>query len=155
MVMQVISFKNTALLKRGVWLSAAALAVYAAAPSALNGELWSNPLVSLAPLCVVVGFCVYVLWKFAFHRVADEVIDCEDHLEIRRGRTAAMLPMTDISAAEVSTFLRMHRITLRLRRPAAFGDRIDFYPQASLWGNLPAIQSLAARLAARAQRTGS
>jgi hypothetical protein len=39
---QAISFKNTALFKRGIWLSAAALVLFVAAPSALDdtyGEL--------------------------------------------------------------------------------------------------------------------
>jgi hypothetical protein len=48
----------------------------------------------------------------------------------------------------------MHWITIRLRQPTKLGDRIDFLPQASLWGNLPAIQQVAARLTARAQEAG-
>ena len=40
---QVLSFKNTALFKRGVWLSAAALLAFVVAPAALTGELWRNP----------------------------------------------------------------------------------------------------------------
>jgi hypothetical protein len=38
------------------------------------------------------------------------------------------------------------------RPPTKLGDRIDFLPQASLWGNLAAIQQVAARLTARAQQ---
>jgi len=48
----------------------------------------------------------------------------------------------------------MHWITLRLRKSSTLGDRIDFLPQASLWGNLPAIQQVAARLTARARQAG-
>jgi|ERR1700677_2581460 hypothetical protein len=152
--MQLISFKNTVLLKRGVWVSAAALVAYAAAPSALNGELWRRPLVSLIPLCILGVFFVYFLRKTAFHRVADQVVDCIDHLEVRKGRTDQVVSFADISAAEVSTHFKMHWITIRLRRPTKLGDRIDFLPQASLWGNLAAIQQVAARLTARAQQAG-
>jgi len=152
--MQLISFKNTVLLKRGVWISAATLLVYAAAPSALSGDLWRRPAVSLIPLCILAGFFAYVLWKTAFHRVADQVVDCVDHLEVRKGRTDDVISLANISAAEVSTHLRMHWITLRLRKSSTLGDRIDFLPQASLWGNLPAIQQVAARLTARARQAG-
>jgi hypothetical protein len=152
--MQLISFKNTVLLKRGVWVSAAALVAYAAAPSVLNGELWRRPLVSLIPLCILGVFFVYFLRKTAFHRVADQVVDCIDHLEVRKGRTDQMISFADISAVEVSTHFGMHWITVRLRRPTKLGDRIDFLPQASLWGNLPAIQQVAARLKARAHQAG-
>lgn len=153
--MRLISFKNTVLLKRGVWISAAALIAYAAAPSLLNGELWNKPLVSLTPLCILAGFWVYFLRKSAFHRMVDQVVDCEDHLEIHRGRSDAIVPIANISAAEVTTYFKLHRITLRLRQPTPLGDRIDFLPPASLWGNLPAIQHMAARLTARGQTAGS
>jgi hypothetical protein len=152
--MRLISFKNTVLLKRGVWISAAALIAYAAAPSLLNGELWSKPLVSLTPLCILAGFWVYFLRKSAYYRLADQVIDCEDHLQVRRGRSDAIIPIANIAEAEVATYFKIHRIALRLRQPSPLGDRIDFLPQASLWGNLPAIQQLAARLTARALQSG-
>jgi hypothetical protein len=152
--MQLISFRNTVLLKRGVWISAAALIAYAAAPSLLNGELWRRPVLSLIPLCILVGFWVYFLRKTAFHRVADQVVDCSDHLEVRKGRTEEIISFANIAAVEVSTHLRMHWITLRLRKTSTLGDRIDFLPQASLWGNLPAIQQAAVRLTARARQAG-
>lgn len=152
--MQLISFKNTVLLKRGVWVSAAALVAYVAAPSVSNGELWRRPAVSVIPLCILVGFWVYFLRKSAFLRVADQVVDCIDHLEVRKGRTEEAVSFANISAAEVSTQWRMHWITVRLRKPTKLGDRIDFLPQASLWGNLAATQQVAARLTARAQQAG-
>ena len=54
--MQVISFKNTPLFKRGMWLSAAALLAFVAAPSVLNGALWRDPLVTVIPLCILCAF---------------------------------------------------------------------------------------------------
>jgi hypothetical protein len=150
--MQLLSFKNTALLKRGVWISAAALAAYVAAPSIMNGELWRRPLVNVIPLCILGGFFVYFLRVTAFHRLADQVVDCVGHLQIRRGRTDEVISFANVSAAEVSTHLKLHRITVHLRKPTRLGDRIDFLPPASLWGNLPAIQQLAIRLSSRAKQ---
>jgi hypothetical protein len=152
--MQVISFRNTVLLKRGIWISAAALIAYAAAPYLSNGALWRQPVPSLIPLCIVAGFWVYFLRKTAFHRVADQVLDCTDHLEIRKGRTEEIISFANIAAAEVSTHFRLHWITIHLRKSSALGDRIDFLPQASLWGNVPAIQQVAVRLTARARLAG-
>jgi hypothetical protein len=151
---QVISFRNTVLLKRGVWLSVGTLVAYAAAPSVLSGDLWRRPVVDVIPLCILIGFFVYFLRKTAFHRVADQVVDCMDHLEVRKGRTDEAVSFANISSVEVSTHLRMHWITIRLRKPTRLGDRIDFLPQASLWGNLPAIQQVATRLTARAHQAG-
>jgi len=152
--MRVISFRNTILLKRGIWLSAATMMAYAIAPSALNGELWRQPLIGLVPLVVLVAFWAYLLRRTMFFQIADEVVDCGDHLQVRKGRTDVLIAFPDLSAAHVSSFLRMHWITLTLRQPTKAGNRVAFLPQASLWGNLPAIEQLAAQLAARAGQAG-
>ena len=81
-----ISFKNTALFKRGIWLSAAALLVFVAAPSALDGELWRNPLPSAIAVGILCAALLYFFWNTQIHRLADEVLDCGDRLKVRRGR---------------------------------------------------------------------
>ena len=149
--MQVISFKNTQLFKRGMWLSAAALVAVVAAPSVLNGALWQDPWVSVIPLCILSGFWVYFFRKTQIHRLADQVIDCENHLQVRRGASEEIIPFSAVAGAEVSTSSGFHRITVRLVNGAA---TIEFLPQASLWGNLPAVQQVAARLTTRAQQAG-
>ena len=109
--MQVISFKNTALFKRGIWLSAAALTASGVSPFLLDGSLWRNPASSLAGVCVVGAFFGYFLWKIPIHRFADEVLDCQDHLIVRRGRSEAMIPLSNVALAEVSGGSGVHRIT--------------------------------------------
>jgi hypothetical protein len=149
-MMQVISFKNTALFKRGIWLSAAALIACVTAPFIQDGSLWRNPLPNLfgvGALCLFLGF---FLWKTQIHRLADEVVDCGDSLKVRRGTLEAIVPFSNIATADVSTSSGIHRITVRLRDPTKLGNKIEFLPQASLWSNLPAVQRVAAGLAERA-----
>jgi hypothetical protein len=150
--MQVISFKDTILYKRGFWLSAAALVAAVAAPSIVDGSLLAQPVVHVVPICILIGFWVYFLQKGRFFSIADEVVDCGDHLKVRRGRTAVDIPFSNISSAEVSTAYRMHRITIHLREPTKVGNRLDFWPQASLWGNLFAVQQVVLDLAGRAKK---
>ena len=150
--MQVISFKDTVLYKRGVWLSAAALVAAVAAPSVVDRSIFNQPVVHIIPICTLIGFCVYFLQKGRFFSIADEVVDCGDHLKVRRARTEIEIPFSGISTAEVSTAYRMHRITVHLREETKIGKRVDFWPQASLWGNLFAVQQLAIGLADRAKR---
>ena len=92
------------------------------------------------------------LQKGRFFSIADEVIDCGDHLKVRRARTEVEIPFSSISTAEVSTAYRMHRITIHLREQTKIGKRVDFWPQASLWGNLFAVQQVANGLADRGKR---
>jgi hypothetical protein len=116
-IMRVISFKNTVLFKRGIWLTAAALIAFAVTPSALDGSLRQNPGSSLFAAGILCAFFVYFLRKTHIHRLADEVMDCDDHLKIRRGRTEEIVRFSNIATADVSTSGGIHRITVHLRQP--------------------------------------
>jgi hypothetical protein len=148
--MKVISFKYTILYKRGFWLSAVALVAAVAAPSIVDGSLLAQPVVHIVPICILIGFWVYFLQKGRFFSIADEVVDCGDSLKIRRRRTEIVIPFTAISYAEIKTDYRTHRIVIHLRERSRMGSRIDFWPQASLWGNLFAVQQVALNLTNRA-----
>jgi hypothetical protein len=148
---QVISFKNTALFKRGIWLSAAALVMFVGAPAAFDGNLWRTPLPSAIPLGLLCAALFYFFWSTQMHRLADEVLDCGDRLRVRRGRIEETIPFSQVSAAEVSSSGGFHRITIRLRTAAQLGSRIEFLPQASLWANIGAIKNIALDLTERAK----
>lgn len=146
-----ISFKNTALFKRGIWLSAIALVMFVAAPSVLDGNLWKNPLPSVIAVGILCVALIYFFWNTQMHRLADEVLDGGDQLMVRRGRVAENIPLSQVSAVEVSSSGGFHRITILLRTASKFGRRIEFLPQASLWSNVGAIKNLALDLTERAR----
>jgi hypothetical protein len=153
--MQVISFKNSGLFKRGMWLTAAALIAFVVLPAALDGTLLGNPIPHAFAVGVLLVCWMVFFWKTQIHRVADEVVDCGDHLKVRRGRAEEDIPFSKISLVEMSTHVRIHRITVRLRELTRFGDKIEFLPQASLWSNPAGVQRVASGLAERAnQATG-
>jgi hypothetical protein len=148
--LRAISFKNTTLFKRGIYLSAAALLAFVAAPSALAGDLWRNPLPGAIAIGMLCAALIYFFWKTQMHRLADEVLDCGDSLNVRRGRTQETIPLSAVAAVQVSSSGGFHRITVRLRSSGRLGNRVEFLPQASLWSNLPAIKMVAQDLADRA-----
>ena len=84
--------------------------------------------------------------------MADEVLDCGDHLRVRRGRVDEDIPFSKISAVEMSTQVGIHRLTVRLRELGRFGGRIEFLPQASLWSNPAGVRRVASGLAERANQ---
>lgn len=149
--MRNISFKNTALFKRGIWLTAGALMVFVFAPAAVRGGLLQNPAPPLFSAAVLGLLVAYVFKRTQVHRLADEVLDFADHLHVRRSRTEQDIPFANISTVEVSTFSGIHRITIRLNVPTKLGRQIDFLPQASLWSNLVAVERLATALNERAK----
>jgi hypothetical protein len=148
---QAISFKNTTLFKRGIWLSAFALVLFVAAPSALDGSYGELP--GAIAVGILSAALIYFFWSTQMHRLADEVLDCGDHLKVRRGRVEETIPLSQVSAAEVSSSCGFHRITILLRTASKFGLRIEFLPQASLWSNIGAIKQVALDLTHRAMPT--
>jgi hypothetical protein len=148
--LRAISFKNTRLFKRGIWLSAAALLVFVAAPSALDGDLRRNPLPSAIAVGILFAALLYFFWKTQIHRLAEEVLDFGDGLKVRRGRAEETILFSNVAGAQVSSSGGFHRITIRLHARSRFGMRLEFLPQASLWSNLTAIKALAHDLNARA-----
>jgi hypothetical protein len=150
--MQVISFKHTTLFKRGMWLTAAALIAFVLAPWVVAGGLLQDPMPHLGAVGILSGFWAYFLWRTQIHRTADEVVDCKDHLQVRRGRIEEIVPFSNISKADVSTNGGIYRITLQLRDPAKLGKAIVFLPQASLWSNLSGVQRVASGLTERANQ---
>lgn len=150
--MRLISFRYTSLLKRGIWLSAAALLVTVSAPAVIGGSLRQNPAAALLPAAILIALCVYFSRITQIHRLADEVTDCGDHLKARRGRTDQVVPFAHVSTADVVTGGGLHRIRLHLLAPSRFGAHIEFLPHASLWSNLGAVQRVAAILNERASQ---
>ena len=148
--MQALSFKKTALFKRGVWLSAAAVIACVTGPLLVNGSVWANPLPNLLGVGILTLFFAYMLFKARVHSLADEVIDRGDSLEIRRGRTEVIVSFSNIVKADVATRGGIHRIILSLREPTRLGGQIEFLPQASLWSNPAGIRRVAMSLTERA-----
>jgi hypothetical protein len=151
--MQVLSFKNTVLFKRGLWLSMATLLVFAASPFVLDGRLWRQPGASLIGVDLLILLFGFLLWRTRFHLLADEVVDADVHLVVRRGKNMQPVLFSNIASAEVTTFSGVHRIVVRLHQATPLGKRIEFLPQASLWSNLPAVQRIATSLSNRATHT--
>lgn len=148
--MRLISFKNTALFKQGLYLSAAALIACVAGPALVDGSLWRDPAPSVGALSLLAAFFIYFLGRARTYRLVDEVYDCGGYLEVRKGGQVEVIAFSNVSAVAVSTWSRVHRITISLHKANRFGSVVDFLPQASLWSNLAAIKRVASDLEGRA-----
>jgi hypothetical protein len=149
-VVKVISFRETVLFKRGVVLSVLALIVCTATPAFAGAGPALIP--SLAATGAMAAVCAYFVYRTRMLALVDEVMDCEDHLKVRRGRREVTIPMSGIRGAEISSAAGIHRITLRLRAAGELGGTLDFLPQASLWSNRPVLNAMAGELTARARQ---
>jgi hypothetical protein len=67
----------------------------------------------------------YTLLKDAFY-LADEVVDTGDALIVRIGEQEDRILLSDITDVSCSVG-RATRVTLSLRKPGIFGDKVSFY----------------------------
>jgi hypothetical protein len=133
------------------------LTLFMAAPFILpmiGGAISGSPMPFLiAPVMMIVG---YFFMKRLIFDLVDEVLDAGDALVIRNGHLEERVALSDIMNVGYSQFMNPPRVTLSLRSPGMFGDRVSFCAPVSLmptFSTSPIIDELIKRVDA-ARRTG-
>jgi hypothetical protein len=123
------------------------------APS-IGGTTTGSPFefVLVPVFMIVVGY--FMMKKLVFDLV-DEVLDAGDALVIRNGHLEERVALSDIINVSYSQFVHPPRVTLSLRNPTLFGDRVSFCPPASFmpFSTNPIVDELIRRVDA-ARRGG-
>ena len=153
--------RPTFFLKRvfpALWLGGVGLGAVVAATAFFSGkDAGGHPLpimVLVVPLLMLVfGFTLFrkLIWD-----LADEVEDHGDWLRVRRGSVEERVNLVDVMNVSMNQFSNPRRLSLRLRKPGAFGDEIVFIPQTQgLRLNPFARNPIAERLIQRVDRLRS
>jgi hypothetical protein len=102
------------------------LAVFATT-AILRGDALEDAPFLIGPVAMAVfGF---VLLRKLIWDLADEVEDHGDWLRVRRGSVEERVNLVDVMNVSMNQFSNPRRLSLRLRKPGAFGDEIVFIPQ--------------------------
>jgi hypothetical protein len=138
-----------------IWFGFLALLMAAPFVAPMIGKSYSgSPMVFLiAPVMMIVGY--FSMKKLVFDLV-DEVLDAGDALVIRNGHLEERVALSDITNVGYSQYMNPPRVTLSLRNPGTFGDRVSFCAPASLmptFSTSPVIDELIKRVDA-ARRHG-
>jgi hypothetical protein len=150
--MRLISYRNTAMAKLAVWFGAAGILVVIATPALVNGSLAPDARPAFGGVCALAALLFIGLWRARIHALADQVLDCGEYLEVRRGQIRENIPFATILGVTGTSFAHFGRLTIRLVAPTRLGTEIDFMPHAHLWSNPVEINRFAAALTARANR---
>jgi len=153
--------RPTFFLKRvfpALWLGGVGVGAVVAATAFFSGkDAGGHPLpimVLVVPLLMLVlGFTLFrkLIWD-----LADEVEDHGDWLRVRRGSVEERVNLVDVMNVSMNQFSNPRRLSLRLRKPGAFGDEIVFIPQTQgLRPNPFARNPIAERLIQRVDRLRS
>jgi hypothetical protein len=126
------------------------IAVFMAAPFVapmIGGSVSGSPLafLILPVIMIVVGY--FTMKKLLFDLV-DEVLDAGDALVIRNGHLEERVALSDIMNVSYSQFVNPPRVTLSLRNPSMFGDRVSFCAPVSFmpFSTSPIIDELITRI---------
>ncbi|MBX9403801.1 hypothetical protein K4L06_21050 [Lysobacter sp. BMK333-48F3] len=98
-----------------------------------NEPAGSTPVLVL-PLMIAVGF--FVVRRYTAD-LADEVLDDGDKLKVRKGGLEQTVALRDIVDVSVTRNTNPARLSLRLDRAGALGDRIAFVPLSAASDCLP------------------
>ena len=129
-----------------VWYGVLALIFVAGFFKVLNTG-WASNLPFLA-VPLVMAVISYTFVNKLQANLADEVFDAGDALLVRRGSRKERIALADIKNVNYIPFMSPPQVSLSLRRPGAFGDKIVFFmplrivPQASD----PVIEALINRI---------
>jgi hypothetical protein len=62
--------------------------------------------------------------------VAGEVVNCCDHLKVRRGKTQAAVPFSNIAGAQASMIFGLPGVKIDLVAPVVLGKQVVFWTQS-------------------------
>jgi hypothetical protein len=134
-----------------VWFGILAVFLIVGGFGLLNENGPASPMFLIAPVIMaVVGY--FFMQKLLFDLV-DEVLDGGDALVVRNGGQEARIALSDIMNVSYSVYTNPPRVTLALRKPSIFGDRISFCAPARFvpFATSPIIDELTARIDAKRQ----
>jgi hypothetical protein len=119
---QLISYRYSNRIKVGMWLGAAAMIVFVANSS-------DSYIIRVIPICILAFFWVFFLRRAGIGKLADEVRDCGDRLQIRRGKINEVVWLSRVSLVEASTLGTMNVVRLTFLDDTSLGDQIAFLPR--------------------------
>ncbi|HUD87718.1 MAG TPA: hypothetical protein VMR17_14800 [Xanthobacteraceae bacterium] len=84
-------------------------------------------LLQFLPVIAIIIFLGYRSVKMRVFDAADEVWDDGDSLIVKNNGQEQRIPLTDIRNVSYSTLDNPTQVTVWLRRPMAFGDKVRFF----------------------------
>jgi hypothetical protein len=114
-------------------------------------------LISRLPFIIVpvlMGIFSYQFMKKFVFNLVDEVFDVGDALLVRSGEREERIALADVKNVNYFPYMSPPQVTLSLRRPTAFGDRIVFCATFSIvpMSSSPIIDDLVDRIDAAREK---
>ena len=106
------------------WFGFLALFMIGDTAVAWNNGQSPQPMFLIMPVFMMV-FGYFIMKKMVFNLV-DEVFDAGDALLVKNGAQQEQIPLADISNISYAQMMNPPQVTLSLRQPTGFGDKVTF-----------------------------
>lgn len=127
---ELISYRHSSRLKLGMWLGAAVMVAFIYAYQSASANPSDSYIVRIVQIGILAFFWVFFLRRAGIHKLADEVRDLGDQLQIRRGKIIEVVPLARVSLVEASAILgTMPVVRLTFVDKVSIGDHIAFLPR--------------------------
>jgi hypothetical protein len=152
--MRRLSSRTTFFYKRifpAIWFGF--LAFFMVAPFVTGST--SGPPIAFLFVPALMIFVGYFLMKKLVFDLVDEVLDGGDALVIRNGRLEEHVALSNIMNVSYAAMVNPPRVTLSLRTPSVFGDRISFCAPVRFvpFSTSPIVDELIKRIDAKRSRS--
>jgi hypothetical protein len=126
---QLISYQHSNRIKVGMWIGAVAMVVFVYVVQPASAAQSNSYIVRIVPICILAFFWIFFLQRAGIGKLADEVHDFGDRLQIRRGKINEVVPLSRFALAEASTVLgTMNVVKLTFIENTSLGKHIAFLP---------------------------
>jgi hypothetical protein len=78
---------------------------------------------------IVLGVWVLFLKKWKIFGLADAVMDCGDHLSVRKGKVEQIIPFSSISNVSASSMFNVNRVKVAVEAQTKPWRVIEFVPE--------------------------
>lgn len=135
-----------------IWFGFLAAIMIGPAVIGMNTGQTPDPMVFIAPVVMMV-FGFFIMKKLVFGLV-DQVLDAGDALLVKNGAQQEQIPLADITNISYVQMMNPPQVTLSLRRPTAFGEKVTFCAPTRLmpFATSPVIDDLIKRVDAARRR---
>ena len=135
-----------------IWFGFLAAITIGPAVIGMNTGQTPDPMVFIAPVVMMV-FGFFIMKKLVFGLV-DQVLDAGDALLVKNGAQQEQIPLADITNISYVQMMNPPQVTLSLRRPTAFGEKVTFCAPTRLmpFATSPVIDDLIKRVDAARRR---
>jgi hypothetical protein len=134
-----------------LWFGILALAMIGSV--AIGWRTGQQPLPLFFVPIIMMAFGYFMMKKMVFNLV-DEVFDAGDALVVKNGAEQELIPLADITNISYAQMMNPPQVTLSLRQPTSFGDKVTFCAPTRLvpFATSPLIDDLIKRVDAARRR---